>query len=339
MIQLTQHMRILVAIEPADFRKGIDGLAAHCHSHLQQDPLLGTVFVFRNHKTTAVKILVYDGQGFWLCQKRLSKGRFPYWPTSTEAVTEQLEAHQLSVLLSGGNQSTSDPEAFLENETTDASDSDAQQESESEASGQPTVDVDKILEETVGEKAERTTDQPKSNEDHASLSMGQVVHLPSTQPTAPCPAGSCLCAEDIMNRDFIWGSPDDRVQDIIPKMRQPEVRCIVIGENGVLEGLVSDTDLAGAISPYLRPEFAHMRTPRDDATLQIKVKWIMSRPVYTIDPKASISDTIGVMRNVGQQHMPVVDKQGRVCGLVTASELFEVILKTHVNRKQETAIS
>ena len=107
MIQLTTHMRILVATEPADFRKGIDGLAALCRVRLQQDPFQGTVFVFRNRRATAIKIIVYDGQGFWLCQKRLSKGRFPYWPRSVTDISCQLEAHQLAVLLSGG-----DPEAI-----------------------------------------------------------------------------------------------------------------------------------------------------------------------------------------------------------------------------------
>jgi len=67
-IQLTTHMRILVAVEPADFRKGIDGLAAVCRLRLDQDPFQGTVFVFRNRRATAIKILVYDGQGFGLCQ-------------------------------------------------------------------------------------------------------------------------------------------------------------------------------------------------------------------------------------------------------------------------------
>jgi transposase len=103
MIQLTQHMRILVAIEPADFRKGIDGLAAVCRNYLQQDPFTGTVFVFRNRRATAIKIIVYDGQGFWLCQKRLSKGRFAYWPVNLVERAEDLEAQQLTVLLSGGN--------------------------------------------------------------------------------------------------------------------------------------------------------------------------------------------------------------------------------------------
>ena len=74
MIQLTPQMRILVAIEPADFRKGIDGLARVCKEVLKQDPFSGWVFVFRNRPATALKALVYDGQGFWLFHKRLSSG-------------------------------------------------------------------------------------------------------------------------------------------------------------------------------------------------------------------------------------------------------------------------
>jgi transposase len=103
MIQVTPQMRILVAVEPADFRKGIDGLARVCREALRQDPFSGYVFVFGNRSRKAIKILVYDGQGFWLCQKRLSKGRFPWWPQSTSSATKALEAHQLAVLLSGGN--------------------------------------------------------------------------------------------------------------------------------------------------------------------------------------------------------------------------------------------
>ena len=103
MIQLTPHMRILVAIEPADFRKGIDGLARVCRVQLNQDPFQVMVFVFRNRRATAIKILSYDGHGFWMCQKRLSKGRFPYWPQSATDISSQLEAHQLAVLLSGGD--------------------------------------------------------------------------------------------------------------------------------------------------------------------------------------------------------------------------------------------
>jgi len=103
MIQITPQMRVLVAIDAVDFRCGIDSLAQRCRERLKADPFEGAVFVFRNRRRTAVKLLVYDGQGFWLCQKRLSQGRFRWWPGTGSAVTETLEAHQLPVLLSGGD--------------------------------------------------------------------------------------------------------------------------------------------------------------------------------------------------------------------------------------------
>ena len=103
MLQLTPQMRILVAVEPADFRRGIDGLARLCRERLRQDPFLGTVFVFRNRRGTALKLLTYDGQGFWLCQKRLSRGQFPWWPSAVEGGAQHLAAHQLSVLLAAGD--------------------------------------------------------------------------------------------------------------------------------------------------------------------------------------------------------------------------------------------
>ena len=55
MLQITPQMKILVAVEPADFRRGIDGLARLCQQALDEDPFAGTVFVFRNRKATALK--------------------------------------------------------------------------------------------------------------------------------------------------------------------------------------------------------------------------------------------------------------------------------------------
>ncbi len=103
MIQLTPQMRLLVAVAPADFRRGIDGLARACRESLGTDPFSGTVVVFRNRRSTAIKLLAYDGQGFWLCQKRLSKGKFRYWPGQGGSTKHELLAHELQVLLAGGH--------------------------------------------------------------------------------------------------------------------------------------------------------------------------------------------------------------------------------------------
>jgi len=82
MLQITPQQTIFVAIKPVDFRKGIDGLAALCRSQLNHDPFSGALFVFTNRQRTAVKIIVYDGQGFWLCMKRFSQGKLAWWPTA-----------------------------------------------------------------------------------------------------------------------------------------------------------------------------------------------------------------------------------------------------------------
>ncbi|HET9473289.1 MAG TPA: IS66 family insertion sequence element accessory protein TnpB [Steroidobacteraceae bacterium] len=102
MLQITPQMKILVAVEAVDFRKGIDGLVQLCKESLQQDPFAGAVFVFRNRRSTALKALVYDGQGFWLCHKRLSNGRFRWWPSAGGGAAS-VAAHQLSVLFAAGN--------------------------------------------------------------------------------------------------------------------------------------------------------------------------------------------------------------------------------------------
>lgn len=113
MLTLTPQMRILVAVEPVDFRRGIDGLAGLCRQALREDPFSGCVFVFRNRRATAIKVLVYDGQGFWLCQKRLSQGRFDWWPTrersgegavaSAAALVRELDARDLQLMMWNGN--------------------------------------------------------------------------------------------------------------------------------------------------------------------------------------------------------------------------------------------
>ena len=64
MLQINSTTRIALAINPVDFRKGIDTLAAYCLKQVGIDPFSGRLFAFRNRAGTAVKLLIYDGNGF-----------------------------------------------------------------------------------------------------------------------------------------------------------------------------------------------------------------------------------------------------------------------------------
>ena len=107
MILLTQDTRILLGVQPADFRKGIDGFQGLCRAALEQDPTDGTLYVFINRRSTMIRALAYHESGFWLMTKRLSKGRFEGWPTLGEPVSSS-SAEALRALLAGGSWSEID---------------------------------------------------------------------------------------------------------------------------------------------------------------------------------------------------------------------------------------
>src|SRR4029434_1715664 len=102
MIQITPQMRVLVAIEPVDGRKGIDSLARLCQDKLAEDPFSGCVFVFRSRSGTAIRLLTYDGQGYWLLLKRLSKRRFNRWADALQNAPP-LEAYEAHLLMAAGD--------------------------------------------------------------------------------------------------------------------------------------------------------------------------------------------------------------------------------------------
>jgi len=103
MIQITPQMRVLVAIEPVDGRKGIDSLARLCQERLAEDPFSGCVFIFRSRRGRSVRMPTYDGQGHWLLVKRLSQGTFRWWPQAECGPARVLDVWQAQLLLAAGD--------------------------------------------------------------------------------------------------------------------------------------------------------------------------------------------------------------------------------------------
>jgi len=136
-----------------------------------------------------------------------------------------------------------------------------------------------------------------------------------------------IYAKDIMQNNVIRLSPDDSALKTLTKMQQHNAEYILIATNGALEGIVSKSDIKSAISPYLRPALAKWRQPADDATLQIKIKWIMTRPPRTINPQTPLTAIMENMCRFAVRCLPVVNQRGKVNGLVTSIDVCKALLK------------
>lgn len=91
--------QVWMAVEPVDMRTGIDGLSLRIQQTLGKAPCDGSAYAFRNRRSNRLKLLVWDGTGVWLCQRRLHRGHF-IWPTSEEAIFSLNQA-QWNWLVSG----------------------------------------------------------------------------------------------------------------------------------------------------------------------------------------------------------------------------------------------
>jgi CBS domain-containing membrane protein len=131
-----------------------------------------------------------------------------------------------------------------------------------------------------------------------------------------------------MQKEVLWGDADDSVQQALTKMEQAGVGYIIVGKDGLPDGIVSIFDITATLSVYLKPMFAKWRRPVDDATLQIRIKWIMTRPVHTVNPDTSLTAIMESMCQSGLYCLSVVEKNGKVTGLVTVFDIFKALLNT-----------
>jgi predicted transcriptional regulator len=142
---------------------------------------------------------------------------------------------------------------------------------------------------------------------------------------------SAITADDIMNRCMIWASPEDSVDAVQALMQQHNTGYVLVGAGGVCQGIISRSNITGAVSPFLKPIFAKWRRPLDDASLQIKVKWIMSAPVHTVSLFASLDAVASKMCSFGGRCLPVVNVDGKVVGIITVFDVFKVLMNKSAN--------
>lgn len=102
MLSVPRQVKIFVSLQPTDMRRGFPGLSGEVQSTLQQDPLSGHLFLFHNRRRDRIKILFWDGDGYAIFYKQLSRGSFEF-PAATDAhsAVVQIRASELSMLLDG----------------------------------------------------------------------------------------------------------------------------------------------------------------------------------------------------------------------------------------------
>lgn len=101
MLTLPLPVKIFLCVQPIDFRCGFDGLAAIVRDCMGEDPLSGHWFVFRNRRGDRIKLLMWDRDGLLLVYKRLEEGKVRFPIAAADAISVQVTAQDLSLLLWG----------------------------------------------------------------------------------------------------------------------------------------------------------------------------------------------------------------------------------------------
>jgi CBS domain-containing protein len=198
----------------------------------------------------------------------------------------------------------------------------AEAESKEEDSDQ--ADAEEVKD-TAKEEAAATDESREPTSGQVSEAIQKMADSVTVLPDQAVSISLATPASSIMRKDVVWSSPNDSVQQALTKMQQQDAGYLMVGTDGALEGIVSNSNITGAISPYLRPVFTKWRRPLDDASLNIRIKWVMSRPVRVIKPQTPLGAIMENMAQSGSRCLPVADEQNKILGLVTVFDIFELL--------------
>ncbi|MCK4886967.1 MAG: CBS domain-containing protein [Planctomycetes bacterium] len=230
----------------------------------------------------------------------------------------------------------SDKESEKTETAAEAQDGDLTQQDQNNA--EPAQSDDAIQQQEQPEQQQEPKAQPEPEQkqepettkqkepSQVSESVKEITQSTASLPGEKNSFALNIKAKDIMNKDIVWCSSEDCVQQALTNMQQYNTMYLMIGEdNQGVEGIISRADLDAAMSPYLRPIFSKWRRDLDDATLKIKLKWLMCKTVCFIKPQTPMIAIIQKMKKSAKLCLPVME-DNKVLGLITVSDIFSVIL-------------
>jgi CBS domain-containing protein len=242
---------------------------------------------------------------------------------ATEAKAEEESEGEEKAEIETQSQAQAEEKAEAESEEED---SDQNKGKPEQQTGQSSDQADtEAVEDAAKEEAAATDESREPTSGQVSEAIQKMADSVAVLPDQAVSISLATPASNIMKKDVVWSSPDDSVQQALTKMQQQDAGYLMVGTDGVLEGIVSNSNITGAISPYLRPVFTKWRRPLDDASLNIRIKWVMSRPVRVIKPQTPLAAIMENMAQSGSRCLPVADEQNKILGLVTVFDIFELL--------------
>lgn len=214
---------------------------------------------------------------------------------------------------------------------------------ESKAPESPPVEAETAPADETPEKAAAPAAEPVAAPESKAPDAPPVEVEPVSSEAAPSPIpepsadeifaqapprepGPSVLAKALMQTQVHWISGDETVDHAQAKMQETGSSYLLVGSDSKLEGIITRSDLAGAASIYLRPIFAKWRRAEDEATLQIRIKWIMSKQIYSVKPETPLFNIVHLKCKYDISCLPVVDVQGHVLGVVTTKDVLKDVI-------------
>jgi CBS domain-containing protein len=219
-------------------------------------------------------------------------------------------------------ESSSDSPAAEEKQTPEKEDSDKQK-----AEAQPQQET---AEEGAKEESEQAPDKPQQAQpENAEAEQEKSAEAPKkADDNTENSVRICdITTSQVMQENAAFVQPEQTVQQAVEIMQQQNTPYLLVKseQSETFEGIVSRSDITSAISPYLNPTFKNFKRPLDQATLKIKIKWIMTNPVETITADQPLSFAIRKMLTCGIRSLPVIDKDNKACGIITVFDILNAI--------------
>lgn len=180
-------------------------------------------------------------------------------------------------------------------------------------------------------KPEQSPQQPNTENDQeqaspVSQAIQNLVHNTDVNTGSISEILNSIQLTDIINKDVIFISPDESLENALSLMQNKAASHIIVGDQEKPNGVLSRNDLENGISPYLKPAFSKLKRPQDTATLKFKVKWLMAQPIYSIPSNQSMRQAIKIMADNDINFVPVTDADGKIIGSLTSKQILQLFL-------------